>query len=370
MAERFGKVRCRLRSNGKPQWRVDFGRYGKVHGLGGEGFESEAQAHNVLRAVQGEVARGTPKQQAVERWLPRSSATHRVERWLGLWLDDLRAQVETGERSPSYLRELERWSRPGPHGYLAALRSHSVHDLDFAALRAWQAALPLRGKSAWNVVAGLSAFLGWLAKREVIPKKPTIPWPRYDEHVPSIVRPEVQDRILGAIPEPARGVFLAMALLGLRHSEAWVLDGLDYRDGRLWIRKARKGRTLSSPLRAPKNRRPRVLPVPAELAEWIARQVPAERLLEGGVLFPNPHTGGAWTPTSFRRAWEAACTAAKLPALKAYETLRHSTATEWMRGGATEREVRDLLGHRTGHATPRYARLADERLAEVVKRRS
>ncbi len=55
--------------------------------------------------------------------------------------------------------------------------------------------------------------------------------------------------------------------------------------------------------------------------------------------------------------------------LKPYETLRHSTATEWMRRGASEREVQELLGHRTRHATPRYARLADERLESIVGRR-
>ena len=172
-----------------------------------------------------------------------------------------------------------------------------------------------------------------------------------------------------SIPEAKRGVFLAMALLGLRHSEAWALSGRDYRDGRLWIRKARKGRTLDSPLRGPKNRRPRVLPVPDALAVWIEQHVPRKTLLRGGPLFPNPRTGKAWSPTSFRRTWEKACKAAGLPVLKPYKTLRHSTATEWMRRGASEREVQELLGHRTRHATPRYARLADERLESIVGRR-
>ena len=66
----------------------------------------------------------------------------------------------------------------------------------------------------------------------------------------------------------------------------------------------------------------------------------------------KPRTGKAWTPTSFRRAWESACERAGLPALKAYETLRHSTATEWLRGGASEREVQALLGHKTGYWRP------------------
>lgn len=159
-----------------------------------------------------------------------------------------------------------------------------------------------------------------------------------------------------------------MAVLGLRHSEAWALDGRDYRDGRLWVRRARKGRRLDSPIRSPKNRRPRVLPVPSELAAWIEAHVPAAARLEGGLLFPNPRTGKAWTPTSFRRAWERACRRAGLAVLKPYETLRHSTATEWLRRGMREREVQDLLGHKNAHATPMYARLADERLAALVER--
>ena len=64
-----------------------------------------------------------------------------------------------------------------------------------------------------------------------------------------------------------------------------------------------------------------------------------------------------------------ACKKAGLPPLKAYETLRHSTATEWLRRGASEREVQALLGHKTNHATPRYARLAEGRLETIVGRR-
>ncbi len=74
-------------------------------------------------------------------------------------------------------------------------------------------------------------------------------------------------------------------------------------------------------------------------------------------------------PTSFRCAWAKACETAGLPVIKPYETLRHSTATEWMRRGASERGVQELLGRRTQHATPRYARLADERLESIVGRR-
>ena len=93
-----------------------------------------------------------------------------------------------------------------------------------------------------------------------------------------------------------------------------------------------------------------------------------------------PHPACAYDRSAFRYAVSflggpSSTSAAKIPApfglpvLKPYETLRHSTATEWLRRGATEREVQELLGHRSAHATPWYARLADRRLEEIVGRR-
>ena len=51
------------------------------------------------------------------------------------------------------------------------------------------------------------------------------------------------------------------------------------------------------------------------------------------------------------------------------KTRRRFSAEGWMRRGASEREVQELLGHRTWHATPRYTRLADQRLESIVGRR-
>ena len=112
MAERFGKIRTRTHRE-KLRWYADFGRFGRIWSLRGEPFESRAEAESILRAIQGDVARGTPKRQAVEKWLPASSQAHRVERWMALWLEDLEAQVESAERSPNYLREIRRWATPG-----------------------------------------------------------------------------------------------------------------------------------------------------------------------------------------------------------------------------------------------------------------
>jgi len=55
----------------------------------------------------------------------------------------------------------------------------------------------------------LRSFLGWLHKRGKIRSIPNFPWPKVDEYEPRILSIEDQDRILDAIDEPARGIFLA-----------------------------------------------------------------------------------------------------------------------------------------------------------------
>jgi len=172
----------------------------------------------------------------------------------------MREQVESGERSPGYLAELERWC--APEGHLGIWWGHrSVHEIDYAGLDEWVAWLAaerkLSAKTRWNVVAAMSAFLGWLRKIGEIAVVPAIPWPTLREHAPRLLSAEAQRNVLAAIPEPSRGTFLALALLGLRPSEAARLRAADYAPGDPgWLT-----------IRITKNRQVKRLPVPDELAD-------------------------------------------------------------------------------------------------------
>ncbi|MCZ6783489.1 MAG: hypothetical protein O7G30_09285, partial [Proteobacteria bacterium] len=130
------------------------------------------------------------------------------------------------------------------------------------------------------------------------------------EHEPNVLTLETQDAIFAAIPEPDRGIFLALGRMGLRPNEGVALRASDYRDGWLHVTRAVKGRRLSDPIRAPKNNRGKRLPTDPELQQWIEDHVPHDRRLQGGLLFENSRGDSdsrQWTPTSLRRRWEAAC---------------------------------------------------------------
>jgi len=346
------------------RWFIRLGRFGRIYSARGTRFESEEDAEYVLKAIRTAVSEGVPKRQAVDRWLPTSSEAHGIGRWLGLWLERMRDLERSGERSREYLDELERWCKKGGHVEEYWGR-RSVHEITYAGLEEWGrwlARRKLSAKTRHNVMASLHSFLGWLRLSGEIGVVPPFPWPRYAEYAPRLLSVEAQGRVLEAVPLPRRGIFLALALLGLRPSEAIRLRVADYQPGDpgwLTVRKTKNGEAKR-------------LPVPDALAEWIAAHVPREARLEGAPLFALPYFGhgrrpaGGWNATSLRRDWHSACAAVGERA-KLYEGTKHSMATDLLRRGVHERTIQVLLGHRDARSTRRYARLADQALVEAIR---
>ena len=119
---------------------------------------------HVLEAIRALVAQGVDLGTAVDRWLER-------------WLRRMRERVGSGERSAGYVAELER--RCAPDGHIGIRWAQpGVHEIDYAGLGEWMAWLAskrkLSPKTRWNIVAAMSAFLGWLRKVGEI--TPAIPW--------------------------------------------------------------------------------------------------------------------------------------------------------------------------------------------------
>jgi integrase len=116
--------------------------------------------------------------------------------------------------------------------------------VSYAALEDWSHWLADRGlspKTRWNILAAFRSFLGWLYRREEIRELPReYPWPKPPERTPAPLSARTQDEILDAIPEERRGIYLAMALMGLRPGEAVALD---VADGALSPRKTRTPRS-------------------------------------------------------------------------------------------------------------------------------
>jgi site-specific recombinase XerD len=380
VAEGLGQVRCRRGGDGELRWYLDFGRRGKLYSARGTRFKDRAMAEHFLASIRVQVAEGLDAERAIERLMPEASRAHRVERWAERWLEIMRTRTAMGERSPNYLRELERWAKP--NGHFAWWRGKSVYEIRAGALEDWSHWLAKRGvaaKTRRNVLGGFRAFVGWLRRRELIDVVPSFPEVPVDEYAPTLISASVQRQILAEIPWERRGAFLA-ARLGVRPGEIRAADVTDYRVVEsvpgLTISRALKGPNSNAPTWGTKGRNAAWIPVDEELQRWIewrlVRVSKEEMLRERIPLFPNPtarNLGRRWIANTLREEWNRAAEKVGVR-VRMYEGTKHSSATAWLAQGSSLQMIQRMLRHADSRSTERYAKLGDLALVDVIRPRN
>ena len=188
------------------------------------------------------------------------------------------------------------------------------------------------------------------------------------EYEPPIISLEDQERVLMAIPPERRGPFLAMAYLGIRPGEVRALRVSDLEGDWIAVRSAAKGSAASAPVKGTKTGKPKRLPIPPELAEWIADHVDPRGRLTSALLFPNPKTGRMWGHEPLRRTWDRGTRKVGVQS-SLYEGTKHATGTALKAAGVDDRVLQRLFGHADRRSTERYARLQDGALVTALKAR-
>ena len=369
LVAKLGRIRSRKRGkNGEREFYLDFRPVGRIWTNRGIRMTDEATARRLLEKIREQVAEGRTVDEVLARYQPTKATANLVPTWLGRWLEIRRREAASGTLSPGYLKELESLARA--EGHFSFFSRLSIHELSYGTLEDWSLWLADRGlspKSRKNVLAAFRGFLSWLHRRGELREVPDFPRLRVDDRDPRIIGIGDQDRVLQAIPDEDRGIFLALAHLGLRPGEARALCVGDYHDGWITVDKAVKGKTVSAPIRGTKTGRSKRLPVSEALQDWIERHREPAARLRREPLFPNPRTGRIWPHKALQRVWDRAVQAARLPPISLYEGTKHSFATDAIRRGVPERHLQTFLGHRNVQSTRRYARLADNAMLEVLR---
>src|SRR5262249_41908042 len=156
-------------------------------------------------------------------------------------------------------------------------------------------------------------------------------------HTPMLLDDAARDAILAAIPEASRGVFLAMATMGLRPGEARALEVRDYADGWITVQRAAKDYKPEAAVAGTKTGRVRRLPCSPELEAWIAAHVDPAARLTRAPMFTNPEAtdaSGRWGHAALWKTWRRASMQALGRPVKMYEATRHSFATLALGRGA------------------------------------
>lgn len=181
--------------------------------------------------------------------------------------------------------------------------------------------------------------------------------------LPKTLTTEEVEQLVGSLGKPGRSLRRTDAIvrcaldLGLRSGEiAHIsLDDIDWRAGTITLRHT-------------KGRREDVLPLPATtgaaIADYLEQERPKTRKRE---IFVRHHTprGEPVGPDLVRKAIRQAFAHAGLPYTRSH-LLRHTMANRLLAGGASLKEVADVLRHRSLNTTMIYAKLDSRTLTEVA----
>ena len=246
------------------------------------------------------------------------------------------------------------WSRVGPE-----------HVASYITMRAGQLTITCRR----DPITPLRAFLRYMTSEGLLSAslECAIPPIRQWKHatLPTALSPDDLAKVLAVSHERTvkglrnRAILLLLARLGLRAGEVRriCLEDIDWRQGNLLIR-------------AGKNHRERILPLPEDVGEALIDYLQHGRPAHKGraiflTLDPpyRPLVSSAPISILARQAIESA---GVRTARTGAHVFRHTVATHMVCGGATFKSVSDVLGHQTLGVTGIYAKLDLSSLAKVA----
>ena len=250
-----------------------------------------------------------------------------------------------------------------------------VAALDLAVLRGWLARQRAAGASRITMArrsAAARTFTAWMHRTGKLATDPGIRLvaPRAHRKLPTVLRPEQADELLGASQSGAaerdpmalrdHALLELLYATGVRVSELCGLDVDDVDLGRRVVRVLGKGG------------KERVVPfgVPAQRAvrDWLEHGRPAVARPGSPPALLLGARGGRFQPASVRRIVHEALGAVPDAPVMGPHGFRHSAATHLLEGGADLRSVQELLGHATLATTQLYTHVTVERLKAIHDR--
>ena len=284
---------------------------------------------------------------------------------------------EVGRRYRTYIKLEKGLSENTVDGYMRDLRqfAHFVlrqwdvapHKVEREMVERYLTRLYERGRdkaSQARQLSGIRSFFNFLLVEERIDASPAefVSAPKAGRKLPDVLTIDEIDRIIAAVDTSTTKGLRDSAMLevlyscGLRVSELTALRMQDLFFGEGYIRVTGKGD------------KQRLVPVSAAARDRIGRylEVRRDRGTDCETLFLNNRGGRLTRVMVFTLLRQAACRAGIDKHLSPH-TFRHSFATHLIEGGASIRQVQEMLGHESILTTEIYTHLDRDRLRRTVE---
>ncbi len=222
----------------------------------------------------------------------------------------------------------------------------------------------IQDSSQARMLSSIKTFFVYLQLTEVIESSPAefIATPKCDRHLPDTLTLEEVDSIINAIESTTpngirnRAILEVLYSCGVRVSELTSLRVSDLFFGEGYLRVVGKGD------------KERLIPISEQLKERVEGylEVRNERTSPTDILFLS-NRGKALTRVMIFTIIKNATLLAGVNKSVSPHTFRHSFATHLLRGGASIRQVQDMLGHESITTTEIYTHLEVDDLRSVIE---
>ena len=284
---------------------------------------------------------------------------------------------EAGRHYRTYIKLEKRLAQNTVEAYMRDLRSFAhfilrMYDVPPAKVeepmvQRYVAWLYDRGRekaSQARSLSGVKSFFNFLLISDRIESSPAefVLTPKFGRHLPDVLTTGEIDRIIAAVdgttPKEIRDAAMLEVLYscGLRVSELTSLRIRDLFFGEGYIRVTGKGD------------KQRLVPISSTAQERIHRYLDVRRSARAGeeTLFLN-NRGSSLTRVMIFTILREAARRAGIEKKISPHTFRHSCATHLLAGGASIRQVQELLGHESILTTEIYTHLDDSHLRQTVE---
>lgn len=284
---------------------------------------------------------------------------------------------EAGRHYRTYIKLEKRLAQNTVEAYMRDLRSFAhfilrMYDVPPAKVeepmvQRYVAWLYDRGRekaSQARSLSGVKSFFNFLLISDRIESSPAefVLTPKFGRHLPDVLTTGEIDRIIAAVdgttPKEIRDAAMLEVLYscGLRVSELTSLRIRDLFFGEGYIRATGKGD------------KQRLVPISSTARERIHRYLEVRRSARAGeeTLFLN-NRGSSLTRVMIFTILREAARRAGIEKKISPHTFRHSFATHLLEGGASIRQVQELLGHESILTTEIYTHLDDSHLRQTVE---
>lgn len=215
-------------------------------------------------------------------------------------------------------------------------------------------------------LSGVKAFFNYLLVNDKIEQSPTelISTPKRTRHLPDVLTVEEVEQIINSIPldntkgKRDRAMLELLYSCGLRVSELTALRLSDLFFGEGYIRVMGKGS------------KQRLVPVGNVARERIMIYMDCRKAKDSknkDILFLS-NRGGALTRVMVFYVIRDAVERAGIDKTVSPHIFRHSFATHLLAGGASIRQVQEMLGHESIETTEIYTHLDTSRLRETIEK--